>query len=159
MEASARLMKVGATSPSCPAASSAAASHSERTVPTSCAKHSVQDLSGYGRPSFPGAIREEYAGRIMSLTCIEVVEFQEVAFLVQLIRMAVEEGEDGQKFGYRVLCVHQRRLICSDHRHWARRCPLPARFLRRRRFTTQRSSGYLRTGDVVDGFLVRGSRS
>lgn len=33
IEASARLMKVGATSPSGPAASSAAESHNERTVP------------------------------------------------------------------------------------------------------------------------------
>lgn len=37
MEASARFINVGGTSPFSPAASSAAASHSERTVPISCA--------------------------------------------------------------------------------------------------------------------------
>ena len=51
IEASARLTNVGATSPSWPAASSAAASHRERTVPTSCAKHSVQFRSALGLPS------------------------------------------------------------------------------------------------------------
>ena len=35
IEASAKLINVGATSPSCPAASRAAASHRDRTVPTS----------------------------------------------------------------------------------------------------------------------------
>lgn len=43
MEASARLMNVGATSPSWPAASRAAASQSDNTVPTSWAKHSDHD--------------------------------------------------------------------------------------------------------------------
>lgn len=51
MEASARLMNVGATSPSCPAASKAEASQRERIVPTNWAKDSVQDLSLFGRPS------------------------------------------------------------------------------------------------------------
>lgn len=51
IEASVRLMNLGNTSPSSPAASSSAASHKERTVPTSCAKHSVHVRSGLGRPS------------------------------------------------------------------------------------------------------------
>ena len=51
MDASARLMKLGATSPSWPAASRAEASHSDKIVPTSWAKDSVQDLSLLGRPS------------------------------------------------------------------------------------------------------------
>ena len=51
IEASAKLMKVGATSPSSPATSSAAASHNDNTVPTSWAKHSVHVLSACGRPS------------------------------------------------------------------------------------------------------------
>ena len=42
IDASVRLTKVGTTSPSCPAASKADASHRLRTVPTSWAKHSVQ---------------------------------------------------------------------------------------------------------------------
>lgn len=50
IEASVMLMKVGMTSPSSPAASSWAASHSERTVPTSCAKHSVHTRSALGLP-------------------------------------------------------------------------------------------------------------
>lgn len=50
-EASVRLMNLGRTSPSSPAASNSAASHKERTVPTSCAKDSVQVLSGFGLPS------------------------------------------------------------------------------------------------------------
>lgn len=45
IEASARLMNVGATSPSWPAASSAEASHNDKIVPTSWAKDSVHDLS------------------------------------------------------------------------------------------------------------------
>ena len=54
IDASAKLTKVGATSPSWPAASSAAASHNESTVPTSCAKHSVQFRSALGFPSVGG---------------------------------------------------------------------------------------------------------
>lgn len=45
MEASVRLMKVGTTSPSSPAASSCAASHNDKTVPTNCAKHSFHTRS------------------------------------------------------------------------------------------------------------------
>ena len=45
IEASARLINVGATSPSWPAASSAEASHKDKIVPTSWAKDSVHDLS------------------------------------------------------------------------------------------------------------------
>lgn len=51
MDASVRLMNLGRTSPSSPAASSSAASHSESTVPTSWAKHSVQVRSALARPS------------------------------------------------------------------------------------------------------------
>lgn len=51
MEASVRLRNLGRTSPSSPAASSSAASHSDRTVPTSWAKHSVHVRSGLGLPS------------------------------------------------------------------------------------------------------------
>ena len=50
IEASVRLMKVGMTSPSSPAASNWAASHKERTVPTSCAKDSFQTRSVLGLP-------------------------------------------------------------------------------------------------------------
>lgn len=49
-DASAKLTKVGTTSPSSPAASSWEASHSDNTVPTSCAKHSFHVLSGLGLP-------------------------------------------------------------------------------------------------------------
>ncbi len=45
IDASARLMNVGATSPSWPATSSAEASHKDKMVPTSWAKDSVHDLS------------------------------------------------------------------------------------------------------------------
>lgn len=51
IDASVRLINLGRTSPSSPAASSSAASQSDSTVPTSCAKHSVHVLSGLGRPS------------------------------------------------------------------------------------------------------------
>ncbi len=51
MEASVRLMNLGKTSPSSPAASSSAASQRESTVPTSWAKHSVHVLSRFGFPS------------------------------------------------------------------------------------------------------------
>lgn len=51
IDASVRLMNLGRTPPSGPAASSSAASQSDSTVPTSCAKHSVHVLSGFGRPS------------------------------------------------------------------------------------------------------------
>ena len=44
-------MNVAGTSPLSPAASRAAASQSDNTVPTSCAKHSVQERSTNGRPS------------------------------------------------------------------------------------------------------------
>jgi hypothetical protein len=48
--ASVRLMKVGKTSVSPPAWSSALASHSERMVPTSWTKYSCHLRSGAGRP-------------------------------------------------------------------------------------------------------------
>lgn len=51
IEASVKLMNLGKTSPSSPAASSSAASHRERTVPTSWEKHSVQVRSALGLPS------------------------------------------------------------------------------------------------------------
>ncbi len=51
IDASVRLMNLGSTSPSWPAASSSAASQSDKTVPTSCAKHSVQVRSAFGLPS------------------------------------------------------------------------------------------------------------
>lgn len=51
IEASVRLINFGRTSPSSPATSSSAASHRDKTVPTSCAKHSIQFLSAFGRPS------------------------------------------------------------------------------------------------------------
>lgn len=51
IEASVKLINLGRTSPFSPAASSSAASHSDKTVPTSCEKHSVQVLSGFGLPS------------------------------------------------------------------------------------------------------------
>lgn len=51
IEASVRLMNFGRTSPSCPAESNSAASHNERIVPTSCAKHSVQVRSALALPS------------------------------------------------------------------------------------------------------------
>lgn len=51
MDASVRLRNLGRTSPFSPAASSSAASHSDNTVPTSCAKHSVQVRSALGWPS------------------------------------------------------------------------------------------------------------
>jgi len=50
IDASARLINVGATSPSWPALSSAAASQSDSTVPTSWAKHSVHLRSIVGLP-------------------------------------------------------------------------------------------------------------
>ena len=50
IDASVRLMNLGSTSPSSPAASSSAASQSDRTVPTSWAKHSVHVLSAFGCP-------------------------------------------------------------------------------------------------------------
>ena len=51
IEASVRLRNLGRTSPSSPAASSSAASHSDKTVPTNWAKHSVHVRSGLGLPS------------------------------------------------------------------------------------------------------------
>lgn len=51
IEASVKLMNFGRTSPSWPAASSSAASHNDKTVPTSCAKHSVQVRSAFALPS------------------------------------------------------------------------------------------------------------
>lgn len=51
IEASVRLMKVGGTSWFPAAASSAAASQIDRTVPVSTAKHSTHFRSGLGRPS------------------------------------------------------------------------------------------------------------
>lgn len=51
IEASVRLINFGRTSPSSPAASSSAASHNDKTVPTSCAKHSVHVRSVFGLPS------------------------------------------------------------------------------------------------------------
>lgn len=51
IEASVRLMNLGRTSPSSPAASSSAASQRDKTVPTSWAKHSVHVRSALGRPS------------------------------------------------------------------------------------------------------------
>ena len=51
MDESVKLMNFGSTSPSWPAPSNSAASHRESTVPTNCAKHSVQVRSGFGLPS------------------------------------------------------------------------------------------------------------
>ena len=53
IEASAKLMNDGATSPSWPAVSRASASQNERTVPTSWAKHSVHTRFGLGFPPAP----------------------------------------------------------------------------------------------------------
>jgi hypothetical protein len=48
------------------------------------------------------------------------VEPEEVALLVQLVRMAVQEHEDALQLGQRVLAdLHDGRLVCLNHRHWA----------------------------------------
>lgn len=46
------------------------------------------------------------------------MQLQEVAFLVQLVGVAVEETEDGLQFWQCVMGqIHDRRLISVDHRH------------------------------------------
>jgi len=57
IEASVRFMNLGRTSPSWPAVSNSAASHKDRTVPTSCAKHSVHVRSVL---AFPSASRQYF---------------------------------------------------------------------------------------------------
>jgi hypothetical protein len=48
------------------------------------------------------------------------VELEEVALLVQLVRVTVQEGEDALQLGQRVLAdLHDWRLVRLDHRHWA----------------------------------------
>lgn len=70
IDASVRLMNLGRTSPSWPAASSSAASHKDNTVPTSCAKHSVQVLSAFAFPSVP--IRKRMGnGRRSTYECFD----------------------------------------------------------------------------------------
>ena len=51
MEASVRLMNIGATPAPCSEASNSTASHNDSTVPCNCAKHSFHDLSAFGFPS------------------------------------------------------------------------------------------------------------
>lgn len=54
-------------------------------------------------------------------TCILVVELQEVALLVQLVGVAVEEGEYGLELRNRVFVdVHEGRLVGKDHGRGAR---------------------------------------
>jgi hypothetical protein len=49
------------------------------------------------------------------------VKFEEVALLVQLVRMAVQEGEDALQLRQRVLAyLHNGRLVRLYHGHGAR---------------------------------------
>lgn len=86
MVASVRFMKVGMTSPSSPAASSWAASHRDRTVPTSWAKHSDHTRSVLGLPPVRGDVSsldgDCALGTRMMLTRIQVVQLEEVALLI-----------------------------------------------------------------------------
>ena len=45
-----------------------------------------------------------------------IVQLQKITLLVQLIRMAVEEGENGLQLGYSVFVdIHEGRLVCLDY--------------------------------------------
>lgn len=46
------------------------------------------------------------------------MELEEIALLVQLVRVAVEEGEDALQLRQRVLAhLHDWRLVRLNHRH------------------------------------------
>jgi hypothetical protein len=54
-------------------------------------------------------------------TSVLVIELEEVALLVQLVGMAVEQGEDGLQLGRRVgIDVHEGRVVGLDHRQGSR---------------------------------------
>ena len=49
------------------------------------------------------------------------MKLEEVAFLIQLVRVAVQEGEDALQLGQRVLAyLHDGRLVRLYHGHGAR---------------------------------------
>lgn len=87
IDASVKFIKVGITSPSSPAASSWAASHRDRTVPTSCAKHSVHARSELGLPPTTEISINclPVRGFVCFLTSVKIVQFQKVAFLIKFI--------------------------------------------------------------------------
>lgn len=59
-------------------------------------------------------------------TYVLVVKLQEITFLVQLVRMAVEEGEDGQQLRDGIFGdVHEVRCVGLHHRQRARGTSLP----------------------------------
>lgn len=144
-----RLMNLGRTSPSSPAASSSAASHKESTVPTSCAKHSAHVLSGFGLPSnivSVGVSKRSCgsnAGMARLHTGVLIIQLQKVAFMIQLVRVAVEQRENGLQLRDGVLVdLHDGRLIRLDHGHGS--CTVPR--------TISVASG--RSVDVYRGAIV-----
>lgn len=84
IEASVKLMKVGVMS-WFPAASSAAASQIDSTVPVSTAKHSTHLRSAQGRPSMDIVSTHSEINSHKKHTSIQIVQLEKVPFLVHLI--------------------------------------------------------------------------
>lgn len=81
-------------------------------------------------------------------TNIQIIKLQEISFLVQLVRMAVEKRKDGQQLRQRLFCnVHQRGLVSEGHRRAARARPF--------RIHDKRLSDGLRGGRLFDLWLGR----
>jgi hypothetical protein len=120
IDASARLINVGATSPSWPALSSAAAFQSDSTVPTSWAKHSVQFRSTVGLP--PSLDQPQHFYLVIKRpTRVQIIEFQEISFLVELVGVAIKILKNWYQFGFCISSSFHWWLL-KDHRPRSRRC-------------------------------------
>lgn len=60
-------------------------------------------------------------GEVCSRTCVLIVEFQKVSFLIQFVGVAIEQCKDGLELRNSVFVnVHDGRLVGLNHGQWSR---------------------------------------